>query len=436
MAEPSALVTDLYELTMAAAYHRHGMLGPATFELFVRSLPRQRNFLVAAGLEQCLAFLEGWGFERAEIDYLRSLGLFDEPFLDFLGDLRFTGEVWAVPEGEVVFAEEPIVRVTAPMIEAQIVETFLLTTITFETMVASKAARVDLACGSERTFVDFSGRRDHGAEAAVVAARAAFIGGAAATSNVLAGMRFGLPLSGTMAHSYVMAFADEREAFRCFARQFPGQAVLLIDTYDTEEGARRAAEVANELQADGITIRAVRLDSGDLAVLAPRVRAILDEAGLDGVQLFASGDLDEHRIAAMAGLPLDAFGVGTMLGTSADAPFLGGVYKLVEDEHGPKVKLSAGKRSWPGRKQVYRAEDHDVVALADEDGVPGRPLLHQVMVEGRRTGAAEPLGVLRERRAAAVAALPGDLLALDRQVPYRVRRSDALERLGAGCTPS
>jgi nicotinate phosphoribosyltransferase len=421
---------------MAAAYHRQGMLGPASFELFVRHLPETRNFLVAAGLDPVLSFLEGWRFQPDELRYLESLDLFDTEFLDYLAGLRFEGDVWAVPEGEVVFAEEPLLRVTAPMAQAQLVETYLLTTITFQTMVASKAVRVALACGPDRSFVDFSGRRDHGAGAAVDAARASFIGGAAATSDVLAGMRFGLPLSGTMAHSYVMAFASEADAFRAYARQFPGQAVLLIDTYDTEAGARTAAQVADELAAEGITIAAVRLDSGDLAELSVRVRAILDEAGFAAIGIFASGDLDERRIAALldAGAPINGFGVGTMLGTSADAPYLGGVYKLVEDEHGPKIKLSAGKRSWPGRKQVYRGSDHDVIALADEPALPGRPLLTQVMARGQRVGEPEPLTDLQARRAAAVAALPADLRHLDRKTSFPVRRSAALEGLARGMT--
>jgi nicotinate phosphoribosyltransferase len=421
---------------MAAAYQRQGMLGPASFELFVRRLPETRNFLVAAGLDPVLTFLEGWRFQPEELRYLESLDLFDGDFLDYLAELRFEGDVWAIPEGEVAFAEEPLLRVTAPMAQAQLVETYLLTTITFQTMVASKAARVALACGPERSFVDFSGRRDHGAGAAVDAARASFIGGAAATSDVLAGMRFGLPLSGTMAHSYVMAFASEAEAFRAYARQFPGQAVLLIDTYDTEAGARTAARVADELAEEGITIAAVRLDSGDLAELSVRVRAILDEAGCASVGIFASGDLDEHRIAALldAGAPINGFGVGTMLGTSADAPYLGGVYKLVEDEHGPKIKLSAGKRSWPGRKQVYRSTDHDVIALADEPALDGRPLLTQVMARGQRVGEPEPLTDLQARRAGAVAALPADLRDLHRQTSFPVHRSAALEGLARGMT--
>ena len=410
---------------MAAAYRRLGMDGVATFELFVRHLPDTRNFLVAAGLDEVLTHLERLHFEPDELDYLRTLALFDEDFLTSLADLRFTGEVWAVPEGEVVFAGEPIVRVTAPLPEAQIVETALLTTIGFETMIASKAARIAIACGPDRTFVDFSGRRDHGAGAAVEAARAAYIGGAAATSNVEAGRRFGLPLSGTMAHSYVLSFPNERDAFLAYARTFPGHTVLLIDTYDTEEGARITAAVANELRAEGVAIDAVRLDSGDLLALSTSVRAILDAGGAPEVRILASNDLDEHRIAelAAAGAPIDGFGVGTMLGTSADAPYLSAVYKLVEDQTGGKAKRSPGKPSWPGRKQVYRQDDRDVIALVDHRPVPeGRPLLTQVMAAGQRTGPPEGLAIARQRRSDAVAALPASLRSLDGRADHPVER--------------
>lgn len=407
-----AAFVDLYELTMAASYFAHGMNEPATFELSVRQLPPGRGFLVACGLEDSLAYLDGFAFSNDTIDYLRSLGTFDEAFLDSLARLRFTGDVWAVPEGEAVFAQEPLLRVTAPLIEAQLAETFLLNAVTFQTMIATKAARIALACG-DRAFVDFSGRRDHGADAALRVARAAFVGGASGTSNVLAGQLHGLDLSGTMAHSYVLSFADEAEAFRAYARDFPDGAVLLIDTYDTVEGARRAAAVANELRAEGVTIRAVRLDSGDLAALARAVRNVLDEAGCGDIRIFASSDLDEYRIAELLaeGAPIDAFGVGTRLGTSADAPSLGGVYKLVAGPRGPVMKRSAGKGSLPGVKQVYR-EDRDggsvadTIALADEPGIPGRPLLAQVMASGERLSPAEPLAALRERRAEAVARLP------------------------------
>ncbi|MEY2567955.1 MAG: nicotinate phosphoribosyltransferase [Actinomycetota bacterium] len=425
MPEDAALVTDLYELTMTAAYRRLGMDGTATFELFVRRLPDQRNFLVACGIEPAVEYLEHLRFTAGDIDYLRTLAMFDEDFLASLAELRFTGEVWAVPEGEVVFAEEPLMRVTAPLPEAQLVETFLLATITFETMIASKAARVAIACGPDRTFVDFSGRRDHGPAAAVEAARAAFVGGAAATSNVEAGRRWGVPLNGTMAHSYVLSFADEHAAFSCYARTFPDRAVFLIDTYDTEQGARIAAAVAKEVEAEGISVRGVRLDSGDLESLSRSVRVILDEAGCRDIQIFASNDLDEHRIAALGaeGAPIDGFGVGTMLGTSADAPYLSGVYKLVEDQTGGKAKLSSGKRSWPGRKQVYRQADRDVIAVVGEDPPPaGTPLLSRFMAGGRRTRPSEDLSAARQRCRDAVAALPPALRDLQKRAHHPVER--------------
>ncbi len=441
MTVPPALVTDLYELTMAAAYGTGVGDREASFELFVRSLPPERRFLVAAGLDDALAGLEAWRFDAADVDYLRGLGLFPAPFLERLDALGFTGEVWAVPEGEVVFQGEPLVRVTAPLVEAQLVETWLLNRIGSHTLLASKAARVELACG-ERAFVDFSARRDHGVDAALAAARSAWLAGAAGTSLVAAGRRWGLPLSGTMAHSFVMSFEDERDAFRAYARTFPQGVVLLLDTYDTVEGARRAAEVAQELAAEGIAIAGVRLDSGDLASLSVRVRDILDAAGLAGVDILASGDLDEHSVSALVagGAPIDAFGIGTQLGTSADAPALGAVYKLVEDAAGPKMKLAEGKVTLPGRKQVWRLPDRDVVALHDEDVAGGRPLLVPVMADGRRT-ASEPLARSRERCAAALAALPPDLRSLER-APYPVWPVDTspglaalAERVHAGLDP-
>ena len=408
-AVPPALVTDLYELTMAAAYQAEGVDHPATFELFVRSLPAQRRFLLAAGLDDALTGLEAWRFDDDDISYLAGLDLFPTTFLERLDDLRFTGEVWAVPEGESVFAGEPLVRVTAPLVEAQLVETWLLNRIASQTMLASKAARVALACG-DRSFVDFSARRDHGVDAAMAAARAAWMCGAAGTSLVAAGRRFGMPLSGTMAHSFVMSYDDERDAFRAYARTFPRSVVFLIDTYDTVAGAHRAAEVAHELAWEGIAIAGVRLDSGDLGALAHEVRAVLDDAGLPDIDILASGDLDEHRIAALLadGAPIDAFGVGTQLGTSADAPTLGAVYKLVEDAAGPKMKLASGKVTLPGRKQVWRMDDHDVLSLHDEDVPGGRPLLTQVMAGGRRT-AVESLDAVRARAIATIAGLPEQL---------------------------
>ncbi len=425
-----ALVTDFYELTMAQAYTATGAVADATFDLFVRRLPATRRFLVAAGLADALAGLEAFAFGDETLDYLARLDRFTPQFLDYLSGFRFSGEVWAMPEGELAFPNEPLLRVTAPLPEAQLVETFLLNTIGFQTMIASKAARVALACRGRR-FVDFSARRDHGADAALKGARAAYIGGAAATSMTLAGLRYGIPVSGTMAHSFVMSYEDEADAFREFARMFPGNAVLLIDTYDTEAGAALAAEVANELAGEGITVRGVRIDSGDLARLSRSVRRILDDAGQPGIQIFVSGDLDEWQIAEMvgAGVPVDAFGVGTRLGTSNDAPYLGVVYKLVEDNDGPVMKLSAGKATLPGRKQVWRAGDHDILGLAGED-VAGRPLLQEVMAAGKRTTEPEPLDYLRERRAGAVAALPSRLHTLTgEERPYEVRLSPGLRAL-------
>ena len=432
-AVPSALVTDLYELTMAAAYQSAGLEHEATFELFVRSLPPQRRFLMAAGLDDALNGLESWRYDDDDLAYLGGLGLFPEAFLECLADLRFTGEVWAVPEGEAVFAGEPLVRVTGPVIEAQIVETWLLNRIASQTMLASKAARVALACG-DRGFVDFSARRDHGVDAALAAARGSWMCGAGGTSLVAAGRRFGIPVVGTMAHSYVMSYDDERDAFRDYARCFPHAAVLLIDTYDTVEGAHRAVQVAHELAGEGIDIAGVRLDSGDLGALAHEVRSVLDDAGLRDVHILASGDLDEHRVAALLadGAPIDSFGIGTQMGTSADAPTLGAVYKLVEDADGPKMKLASGKVTLPGRKQVWRLDHHDVVSLHDEDVPGGRPLLRRVMHGGRRT-AAESLDDVRARAMSSVAWLPPVLRDLrPAEGPaWPVATSAGLDRLAA-----
>lgn len=432
--EERALLTDHYELTMAATFFAEKMSQAATFDLFVRELPPTRNFLIACGLEPALEYLESLRFTEEDLDYLRQLGIFDPAFLEFLGDLRFTGEVWALPEGEAVFPAEPLLRVTAPIIEAQIVETYLLNCVGFSTSVASKAARVAIACAGKR-FVDFSARRDHGADAALLAARASFIGGAAATSNVLAAKRYGLQPSGTMAHSYVMAFPDERSAFEAFARRFPTSAVLLIDTFDTIEGARIAASVADGLATEGIRIQGVRIDSGDLTELTFTARKIFDTAGHPEIKIFLSGDLDEYRIAELvsAGAPADAFGVGTQLGTSADAAALGCVYKLVEDTSGPKFKLSPGKRTLSGVKQVYRTSRDrvytgDVIALVSEPAPPGaRPLLEQAMDGGHRTRSAA-LADLKERCRETLEALPEAIRSLGPADAYEVSVSPGLAR--------
>lgn len=424
------LYTDFYELTMAQAYLTAGTTGPASFELFVRSLPDTRRFLVAAGLADALAGLMAFSFPAPSIDYLRTLDQFDDQFLEWLADMRFDGTVHAIPEGEVVYPNEPLLRVSASLPIAQLVETYLLSVIGHQTMIASKAVRIGLACGNGR-FVDFAARRAHATDAGLRGARAAYIGGAAATSLTLAGHIYGIPVSGTMAHSFVMSFDSEADAFRAFARRFPNDALLLIDTYDTVEGARIAAEVATELAPEGVAVQGVRLDSGDLTRLSKSVRAILDEAGHPEIRIFASGDLDEYRIGELvgSGAPIDGFGVGTKLGTSLDSPALEIVYKLVADEGAPVMKLSSGKATLPGKKQVWRNPDHDVLGTADEEQ-PGRPLLEPVMEHGRLVREPPTLDEVRERRRQAVEDLPSRLRSLTgREEPWLVRVSPALQRL-------
>ncbi|HSH61060.1 MAG TPA: nicotinate phosphoribosyltransferase [Acidimicrobiales bacterium] len=436
------LFTDLYELTMAASYHARGLDEPATFDLFFRSLPEQRRFLVSCGLEQSLDYLESLRFGERELSYLSSLDLFEASFLDRLAELRFSGEVWAVPEGQAVFEREPVMRVTAPLIEAQLVETYLLNCLSHQTMVASKAARVALACG-DHDFVDFSARRVQGSDAALLGSRASHVAGASATSLVLAGQVFGIPVSGTMAHSYVMRFEREADAFWAFARDLPGRAVLLIDTYDTVEGARRAVEVARELAEDGVRLQAVRLDSGDLGALSRQVRSVLDEGGFGDVRIVASGDLDEYRIASLLdqAAPIDSFGVGTRMGASTDAPSLNAVYKLVEDADGPKLKLSPDKVTLPGRKQVHRTRgaagiESDVVALHDEEVSGAEPLLERVLADGERTSPSPSLDAIRRRCEETLALLPQRLRGLDLEefepfpVTVSVGLQDLLTRIG------
>ncbi|RMG17919.1 MAG: nicotinate phosphoribosyltransferase [Planctomycetota bacterium] len=423
---------------MAAAYHRAGLTHTATFELFTRRLrPARRGYWIAAGLEQALDYLEGLRFRGEDIDFLRRLPAFEgadhEDFFARLAALRFEGEVWAVPEGTPVFPWEPLLRVSAPALQAQIVETYLLSLINFQTLIASKAARVAQATRG-KPFVDFGTRRAHGPEAAELAARAAYVGGAVGTSNVEAARRLGLPAYGTFAHSWVMSFDDEDEAFRRYAEAFPQNTTLLIDTYDTVAAARRIVE-------RDLPCQAVRLDSGDLAALSREVRRILDEGGRSEVKIVASSDLNEDKIDAMerAGCAVDIYGVGTELVTSKDWPALGGVYKLVE-QRGPDggvrypIKLSSSKRSWPGRKQVYRRSQGalyagDLIALADEEGHPGAPLLEKVLEGGRRLRPSPPLPEVRERCLAEVARLPEGVRNLAEPAEYPVVRSEALVAL-------
>ena len=434
---PTALSTDLYELTMAAGYFDAGMRGPATFELFVRRLPRGRGYLLAAGIEPALAYLEELRLAAPQIEYLRRLpqlrGAPARFFDDYLPGLRFTGDVWAVAEGEPVFPNEPLLRVTAPLIEGQLVETALLSTVLFQTSVASRASRMVRAAAGRPVF-EFGARRAHGAEAGVLAGRAAFVGGCSGTSDVEAGQAFGLPLAGTMAHSWVMSHDSETEAFIRFSDLYGDQTVLLIDTYDSVRAVERIA-------AAGLAPFGVRLDSGDLLAESRAIRARLDAAGLGATRIFASGDLDERRIAELVkhGAPIDVFGVGTALSTASDAPALSGVYKLVEVKRAgrmqPVLKVSAGKVTYPGVKQVWRVTDgggaaHDVLAGGHEPAPRnGRALLSQVMRRGRRLRPAPTMQEIRDSALRAVEALPAAVLRLDEPADYRVVVSDGLVRL-------
>ncbi len=416
---------------MAASYLRRGMTGLATFSLFVRSLPPARGFLVAAGLEDCLTFLEGWRFDEQELAYLRRLPQFAEIDAQAFQRLAFTGDVWAVPEGRIVFPNEPLLEVTAPIAQGQLVETYLLNAITFQTALAAKAARCRIAARG-RDLVDFSMRRTQGIDAAMIAARASSLVGFVATSNVEAARRFGLRATGTMAHSYVEAFPSEAAAFRAFAEDFPRNATFLVDTYDTVGGVQTAVSVIKDLGLSGRL--AIRLDSGDLGSLARQARRILDGCGLMEVQIFASGGLDELDIDALvgSGAPIDGFGVGTRMGVSADAPYLDTAYKLAEYNGRPVLKLSPGKRTLPGAKQVFRRPgmQGDIVALRHEPHPDGyESLLKPMMVGGRRTAAPESLEAARMRFEADFAALPAGARDLRSPLPPPVEYSEQLIQL-------
>jgi nicotinate phosphoribosyltransferase len=430
----SGLATDLYQLTMAAGYFANGRHERASFEMFIRRLPPNRSYLVVAGLEQALSYLRTLNFNRDEIDYLRRLPVFahvSREFFDYLSEFRFSGDVWAMPEGTVGFAGEPLLRVTAPLIEAQIVETFLLSTINFQTMIASKAARI-VEAAQGRGVIEFGTRRAHGMGAGIYAARAAFIGGCIGTSNVEAGYLFDIPVYGTAGHSWTLAFEQEMDAFRAYHQVFPESTTLLLDTYDTLQAARLATEF-------GLKLRGVRLDSGDIGALAKQVRAILDEAGMQETRILASNDLDEFKIAELlaADAPVDLFGVGTELSTSRDAPALGGVYKLVEvefpDRVEPKMKLSREKATYPHRKQVWRELDHagtflgDVVTMADEVR-HGEPLLKPMMHDGHLIESPPDLKDVQQHARRQLAKLPLQFKTIREAENYPVRYSDELQR--------
>ena len=433
----SPLLTDLYQLNMLQAYLDHGRTETAVFELFFRKLPPQRGFLLAAGLEQALDFLADVVFAEEELDWLRRSGRFSQDFVDYLASFRFRGEVHAMPEGTVFFADEPVLRVTAPLPEAQLVETRLINLIHFQTLTASKAARMVLAAPGKQ-LIDFGLRRAHGAEAGLLAARASYLAGFAGSATLIAEPVFGIPVFGTMAHSFVQAWGDESDAFLDFARSRPRNLTLLIDTYDTEAGARKVVALAPRLRAEGIALGAVRLDSGDLDSLSRKVRAILDQGGLGEVRIFASGGLDETAMARLlaAGAPIDGFGVGTSLTTSFDLPALDCAYKLQEYAGIARRKLSPGKATWPGRKQVFRRYDAagriagDLLTL-DGDKQQGEALIRLVMKDGKPVGPRRSLAELRIAAAAGLASLPEALRALNPASSLPVQIAPALAELTA-----
>ncbi len=429
----SALFTDLYELSMAQVYVAEGIDAPADFELFFRQLGDERGYMLAAGLETVLAWLEGFAYSAAELDYLRSLGYFTDDFIEWLAALRFTGDVEAVPEGTAVFPNEPLLRIRAPIAQAQLLETRIINAVHYESLVTTKAARMVEAAGGIGV-VDFGARRAHGVDAAVAAARGAWIAGCGGTSNMVAGQRFGLPVVGTMAHSFIESFTDEATAFHTFAAHYP-ETMLLVDTYDTHTGVERVIDLARTL-GDDFRVRAIRIDSGDLATLAHAARRRLDEAGLTQVRIIASGGLSEHRIASLVadGAPIDGFGVGTDLVVSRDSPTLDFAYKLVTYDDQPRLKSSAGKSTLPGRKQVHRqwrdgAMVGDTIATEAEPA-PGEPLLQPVMRDGRRLRPADPLDELHRRARAQREGLPAELRRPEApRMPYPVAISDGLKRL-------
>lgn len=432
----SALLTDLYQLTMLQAYFLRGMNGTAVFEFFVRRLPDERHFLLAAGLEQVIAYLEDLHFDDEEIAWLRESGMFDAGFVDSLQGFGFSGDAYALPEGTVCFSDEPIMRIVAPLREAQLIESRLINLLHFQTVVASKAARCVIAAQGKR-LIDFGLRRAHGAEAAILSARASYLAGFDGTATALASPLMGIPVFGTMAHSFVQAHESESEAFAAFAYAFPGNTTLLIDTYDTESAARKVVSLANRLrQEEGINIKAVRIDSGDLAEMARRVRLILDGGGCGEIGIFATGSLDEYAVEKLVrdGAPIDGFGIGTRMNTSADTPFLDCAYKLQEYAGEPRRKRSPGKETWPGRKQVFRRfgdgglMQGDMLAVEDEE-MPGLALLQPVLRNGKKVSAQPSLPAIRDYARSQLAALPSALKTLGEAAPYPVMVSKALRSM-------
>jgi len=433
----SPFLTDLYQLTMLQGYFDQGMKETAVFEFFVRKLPAKRNFLIAAGLEQALAFLESVQFSPEELGWIASYGAFRPGFVRYLEALRFSGDVHAMAEGTVFFPNEPILRVTASIAEAQLVESRLINLLHFETLIASKAARSVLMAPG-KLLVDFGFRRAHGAEAGVLAARASYLSGFAGSATVMAAPLFGIPVYGTMAHSFVQAHDDETTAFEHFARSLPENVILLIDTYDTEAAAEKVVRLAPKLMKDGIKVKGVRLDSGDLADHAFKVRRILDGGGLQNTTIFASGSVDEYVLERLMkqNAPIDGFGIGTHMDTSADAPYLDCAYKLVEYAGKARRKRSEGKVLWPGRKQVFRRYDeagrmHSDILSLEGDQQEGEPLILPVMKGGRRLTLPEPLQRSRERALAELERLPEPLKSLEAGPVYPVTVAQAVKNLAS-----
>lgn len=433
--ENLALLTDLYQLTMGQSYFREQRMGTASFSLFIRSYPSNRGYFVSAGLKDVLDYLQALSFDTEALDYLASQKLFSEDFLHYLGDLKFTGDVWAIPEGRIFFKDEPVAEITAPIIEAQLVETFVINQIHLQSLIATKAARcVHAAAG--RPVVDFALRRTHGIDAGMKVARASYLAGFAGTSNVRAGQQYGIPLVGTMAHSFIMSFEREIDAFRAYAASFPNSSILLIDTYDTLIGANNAVEVAKEMAARGQKLIGVRIDSGDMAAQARAVRKIFDDANLPELKIIGSSGLDEFDLTqlAQANVPFDSYGIGTKMGMSADAPWADMSYKLVEYDNRPVLKLSAGKASCPGRKQIFRLTDRqgkfarDVIGQREEN-LSGESLLKEYMRDGKRLGRYPSLVDCLNTFAEDFAALPNDFKAILKPRHYPVELSPKLNAL-------
>jgi len=437
--ENMAMFTDLYELTMCASYFDNKKFEPATFDLFIRRMPPCRSYFLFAGLEQVLLFLKKIKFNEKHIAFLAKHG-FKDDFLDYLKDFKFTGEVWAIPEGTIVFPNEPLIRVTAPIIEAQLIETFILNTVNLQTTIATKASRV-VNAAKGKPIIEFGLRREHGTDAGMKVARSSYIAGCTGTSNVLAGMQYNIPIFGTMAHSFVLAFEKEIDSFRAFTKTFPDKTTLLIDTFDNIRGAEKAVVVAKELEKSGFKLGGVRLDSGDLVKISRQVRELLDKNGLEYVKIFASGDLDEYRLEELLkkGAKIDAFGVGTRMGTSEDRPYVDIIYKICEkmDERGefsPIMKLSKGKITLPGRKQVFRFRDrrglfkNDIIGLENEN-IGGEPLLIKVMENGELIYDLPSLKDIRKRALDNLSRLPEKYKKLRDAPRYSVEFSAGLRKL-------